>query len=119
MEENQLQNPKYLLSYLYFSTYTLVLFSLPHTKDTRKNVKTLPAPPVPQKVARKVSAQLEDPYHWMRLRDDPDFVNYLHQENSHADAFIWLIQSIFNVLFIKNDCLLLILSSWDLGTYVS
>ncbi|KAL3501542.1 hypothetical protein ACH5RR_035991, partial [Cinchona calisaya] len=54
---------------------------------------TLPqlAPPVPKKVPFTVSAHgrtWQDPYHWMSNTNDPDFINYLNQENSYADAFM-------------------------------
>ncbi|KAF8389892.1 hypothetical protein HHK36_024410 [Tetracentron sinense] len=48
-------------------------------------------PPVPKKIPFKVSAhgrKWEDPYHWMSEADDPDFSNYLNQENSYTQAFM-------------------------------
>lgn len=51
----------------------------------------VPPPPVPKKVPFAVSVHgttWQDPYHWMRNKDDPDFINYLHQENSYAQAFM-------------------------------
>ncbi|XP_019180071.1 PREDICTED: uncharacterized protein LOC109175287 [Ipomoea nil] len=48
-------------------------------------------PPVAKKVPFTVSAHGKswvDPYHWMRNRDDPDFITYLQQENSYAEAFM-------------------------------
>lgn len=29
-----------------------------------------------------------DPYHWMRKTNDPDFINYLQQENLYAQSFM-------------------------------
>ncbi|XP_020537515.1 dipeptidyl aminopeptidase BI isoform X2 [Jatropha curcas] len=48
-------------------------------------------PPLAKKVPFSVSAHgktWQDPYHWMRNTSDPDFVNYLNQENSYAQAFM-------------------------------
>nr|GMC86502.1 Oligopeptidase B, putative [Ipomoea batatas] len=48
-------------------------------------------PPVAKKVPFTVSAHGKswvDPYHWMRNPDDPDFITYLQQENSYAEAFM-------------------------------
>ncbi|KAJ0094632.1 hypothetical protein Patl1_16632 [Pistacia atlantica] len=56
---------------------------------------TLPSPsqppPLPKKVPFTLSAHgltWQDPYHWMRNTNDPDFINYLNQENSYAQAFM-------------------------------
>ncbi|MCD7467948.1 hypothetical protein HAX54_005659 [Datura stramonium] len=51
---------------------------------------TIP-PPVAKKVPFTVSAHgvtWNDPYHWMRKTNDPDFINYLQQENSYAQSFM-------------------------------
>ncbi|KAM7487538.1 hypothetical protein LguiB_025022 [Lonicera macranthoides] len=48
-------------------------------------------PPLPKKVPFTVTAHgraWQDLYHWMSKTDDPDFINYLHHENSYADAFM-------------------------------
>ena len=48
-------------------------------------------PPVPKRVPFTVSLHghsWQDPYHWMRNINDPDFLNYLNLENSYAQAFI-------------------------------
>ncbi|XP_039059867.1 protease 2 [Hibiscus syriacus] len=48
-------------------------------------------PPVPKSVPFTVSLHghsLQDPYHWMHNTSDPDFLNYLNQENSYAQAFM-------------------------------
>ncbi|KAI4357962.1 hypothetical protein L6164_001874 [Bauhinia variegata] len=49
------------------------------------------SPPVPKKVPFTVSVHgntLQDPYHWMSNTEDPDFIEYLNQENSYAEAFM-------------------------------
>ncbi|XP_011009418.1 PREDICTED: prolyl endopeptidase-like [Populus euphratica] len=49
------------------------------------------SPPVPKKRPFNVSAHTktwQDPYHWMRNAKDPEFVDYLNQENSYAQAFM-------------------------------
>lgn len=49
------------------------------------------SPPVPKKVPFAVSAHgmsWQDPYRWMSNTNDPDFIDYLRQENSYADAFM-------------------------------
>ncbi|KAK6281029.1 hypothetical protein POUND7_014854 [Theobroma cacao] len=48
-------------------------------------------PPVPKRVPFTVSLHghtWQDHYHWMRNVNDPDFVDYLNQENSYAQAFM-------------------------------
>ncbi|XWS64154.1 hypothetical protein CRYUN_Cryun06bG0162200 [Craigia yunnanensis] len=48
-------------------------------------------PPVPKTVPFTVSLHghsWQDPYHWMRNINDPDFLNYLNLENSYAEAFM-------------------------------
>lgn len=63
--------------------------------------QTVP-PPVPKKVPFTVSAhgiKWQDPYHWMRKTDDPDFINYLHQENSYAEAFMADTNNLQQTLF--------------------
>ncbi|XP_021912299.1 uncharacterized protein LOC110826029 isoform X3 [Carica papaya] len=48
-------------------------------------------PPLPKKVPFTVSAHgmtWQDPFYWMRNTTDPDFVEYLKQENSYAQAFM-------------------------------
>ncbi|XP_050223257.1 uncharacterized protein LOC126673230 [Mercurialis annua] len=50
-----------------------------------------PPPPLPKKIPLTLSAHgttWQDPYHWMKNTNDPDFINYLHQENSYAQAFM-------------------------------
>lgn len=47
--------------------------------------------PVPKKVPHTVSVHgltLEDPYHWMRDINDPDFLDHLKKENFYAQAFM-------------------------------
>lgn len=49
------------------------------------------SPPLPKKVPFKVSAHgrtWDDPYHWMCDTKDPEFVRYLHEENSYTEAFM-------------------------------
>ncbi|KAL5759311.1 hypothetical protein ACOSQ2_018149 [Xanthoceras sorbifolium] len=59
-------------------------------------------PPVPKKVPFTVSAHgitWQDPYHWMNNTDHPDFINYLHQENSYAHAFMADTRNLQRTLF--------------------
>ncbi|XAR65320.1 Oligopeptidase B [Bertholletia excelsa] len=59
-------------------------------------------PPSPKKVPFTVSVHgrtWEDPYHWMRNTKDPDFVDYLYQENSYAEAFMSDTQKLQQTLF--------------------
>lgn len=67
---------------------------------------TLPSPsqppPLPKKVPFTLSAHgltWQDPYHWMRNTNDPDFINYLNQENSYAQAFMADTHSLQRTLF--------------------
>ncbi|KAK8604288.1 hypothetical protein V6N13_099235 [Hibiscus sabdariffa] len=58
-------------------------------------------PPVPKSVPFTVSLHghsLQDPYHWMRNTNDPDFLNHLNQENSYAQAFMADTQSLQRTL---------------------
>ncbi|XP_027151689.1 uncharacterized protein LOC113751765 isoform X2 [Coffea eugenioides] len=60
------------------------------------------APPVPKKVPFTVSdhgLSWQDPYHWMSNTNDPDFINYLRQENSYADAFMKDTEELQRTLF--------------------
>ncbi|TYH96528.1 hypothetical protein ES332_A12G183500v1 [Gossypium tomentosum] len=48
-------------------------------------------PPVSKRVPFTLSLHghsWQDPCHWMRNTNDPDFLNYLNQENSYAQAFM-------------------------------
>lgn len=48
-------------------------------------------PPTPKKVPFTVSVHgntWQDPYHWMSNTEDPNFLEYLNQENSYAEAFM-------------------------------
>lgn len=61
-------------------------------QENPKNHKNTSYSPCTQKsTPHNVSAHgmtWEDPYHWMKQTDDPDFIKYVHQENSYADAFM-------------------------------
>ncbi|KAJ6312400.1 hypothetical protein OIU77_014020 [Salix suchowensis] len=59
------------------------------------------SPPVPKKLPFNISAHAktwQDPYHWMRNAKDPDFVDYLNQENSYAQAFMADTQNLQKIL---------------------
>ncbi|XP_059655634.1 uncharacterized protein LOC132302731 [Cornus florida] len=59
-------------------------------------------PPVPTKVPFTVSAHgmtWQDPYHWMSNTNDPDFIDYLNQENSYAHAFMADTRKLQQTLF--------------------
>ncbi|KAJ4838503.1 hypothetical protein Tsubulata_030463, partial [Turnera subulata] len=67
--------------------------SFPFSSHCSTTTHSLPRqpPPVPKKVPFTVSAHgrtWQDPYHWMRDTNDPDFVDYLGRENSYAQAFM-------------------------------
>ncbi|XP_048228684.1 protease 2 isoform X3 [Ricinus communis] len=60
------------------------------------------SPPLPKKVPFTLSAHgktWQDPYHWMRNTNDPDFISYLNQENSYAQAFMADTQNLQRTLF--------------------
>ncbi|KAK6931380.1 Peptidase S9, prolyl oligopeptidase, catalytic domain [Dillenia turbinata] len=60
------------------------------------------SPPIPKKIPFNVSAHgksWNDPYNWMSNTNDPDFINYLNQENSYADAFMHDTKSLQQQLF--------------------
>ncbi|PSR88196.1 Protease [Actinidia chinensis var. chinensis] len=86
-----------------FSSYSLFSslcrrfhpISSPSQNQTQK-------PPSPKKVPFTVSVlgrTWEDPYHWMRNTNDPDFIEYLSQENSYAEEFMADTQKIRRTLF--------------------
>ncbi|GAY64572.1 hypothetical protein CUMW_234540 [Citrus unshiu] len=61
-----------------------------------------PPPPVPKKIPYEASAHgltWQDPYHWMKNTNDPDFINYLNHENSYAQAFMSDTQTLQRTLF--------------------
>ncbi|XP_048503592.1 uncharacterized protein LOC104896136 isoform X1 [Beta vulgaris subsp. vulgaris] len=65
-----------------------ILFST-HTEKPFSSIDI--DPPLPKKLPFKLSAhgrKWDDPYHWMSNINDPDFISYLHQENSYAQAFM-------------------------------
>jgi oligopeptidase B len=50
---------------------------------------TLPEPPIAQKRPRVLEAhgdRRDDPYYWLRERDNPEVIAYLEAENTYADA---------------------------------
>lgn len=62
-----------------------------HNTNIYQTTKLSTTPPVPKRVPTKLSAhkkKWQDPYHWMKTKDNPDFIKYLDQENSYADAFM-------------------------------
>ncbi|KAK0575078.1 hypothetical protein LWI29_033700 [Acer saccharum] len=59
-------------------------------------------PPVPKKLPFTVSANgfsWQDPYHWMKHTDDPDFIKHLHRENSYAHGFMADTHNLQRTLF--------------------
>ncbi|KAL6983287.1 hypothetical protein U1Q18_052609 [Sarracenia purpurea var. burkii] len=59
-------------------------------------------PPSPKKIPFRVSANgmaWDDPYHWMCNTSDPDFIDYLHRENSYAETFMADTQNLQKTLF--------------------
>ncbi|XP_052198728.1 uncharacterized protein LOC127805924 isoform X1 [Diospyros lotus] len=68
----------------------------------RGRIQAPPKPSSPKKVPFTVSVHgrtWEDPYHWMRNTDDHDFVDYLRQENSYAEAFMADTRKMQDALF--------------------
>lgn len=81
------------LAFTFSSLSTLSSFSLPFSTLCRNRNFIVPpdSPPVPKKVPFTVFAHgmsWQDPYCWMSNVNDPDFIRYLQQENSYADAFM-------------------------------
>ncbi|KAH9772226.1 prolyl oligopeptidase family protein [Citrus sinensis] len=61
-----------------------------------------PPPPVPKKIPYEASAHgltWQDPYHWMKNTNDPDFINHLNHENSYAQASMSDTQTLQRTLF--------------------
>lgn len=50
---------------------------------------TPPSPPAQQPVQRTLAdgSQVNDPYHWLTERDNPDVLAYLEGENAHTDTY--------------------------------
>ncbi|KAL0463699.1 UNVERIFIED_CONTAM: hypothetical protein Slati_0257500 [Sesamum latifolium] len=75
-------------SYLFPKLASSALFS---TLCRRQFTPALPQPPAAKKVPFTATAHgvtWKDPYHWMSDINDPDFIRYLNQENSYAEAFM-------------------------------
>ncbi|GLT27536.1 hypothetical protein SLA2020_025230 [Shorea laevis] len=73
---------------------TLTIFSS-LSFSSKCNAESIALPslpfPIPKMVPHTVSVHgltLEDPYHWMRDIDDPDFLDHLRKENFYAQAFM-------------------------------
>ncbi|XP_044491388.1 protease 2 isoform X2 [Mangifera indica] len=69
-------------------------------------VHTFPSTSQPPPLAKKVPFTLsapgltwQDPYYWMRNTNDPDFIDYLNQENSYAQAFMADTENLRRTLF--------------------
>ncbi|KAJ9563364.1 hypothetical protein OSB04_008524 [Centaurea solstitialis] len=65
-----------------------------------------PPPPPPPPVAKKVPFEVsthgvswQDPYHWMSNTHHPDFLNYLHHENSYSNSFMADTHKLQNTLY--------------------
>lgn len=59
-------------------------------------------PPLAKKVPFSATAHgvtWQDPYHWMCNTNDPDFISYINQENSYADAFMRETLELQNTLY--------------------
>ncbi|KAL0430024.1 UNVERIFIED_CONTAM: Protease 2 [Sesamum radiatum] len=75
-------------SYLFPKLASSALFS---TRCRRQFTPALPQRPAAKKVPFTATAHgvtWKDPYHWMSDINDPDFISYLNQENSYAEAFM-------------------------------
>ncbi|XP_057996268.1 uncharacterized protein LOC110643906 [Hevea brasiliensis] len=101
---------KYSLKTLIFSLSFHLIPTIPSysfSSQCRRRLATpfsLPSesPPLAKKVPFTVSAHgktWQDPYHWMRNTNEPDFVDYLNQENSYAQAFMADTQNLQRTLF--------------------
>lgn len=59
-------------------------------------------PPAAKKVPFTATAHgitWQDPYHWMSNTNDPDFISYLQQEISYAEAFMQDTQGLQSTLY--------------------
>ncbi|CAK7326421.1 unnamed protein product [Dovyalis caffra] len=70
-----------------------IILSSPFSSRCTTSTFPLPSqsPPVPKKRPFDIPVHgktWQDPYHWMRNAKDPEFVDYLNQENSYAQAFM-------------------------------
>ena len=73
-----------------------------HTLSVMAELTPPVAPPIaPRKphVLDRPTGPVDDPYHWLRHKDDPDTIAYLTAENSYADAWFAphdeLVETIF------------------------
>uniref|UniRef100_A0A803L7N2 Prolyl endopeptidase n=1 Tax=Chenopodium quinoa TaxID=63459 RepID=A0A803L7N2_CHEQI len=91
MSLSLLFKPKFIpISLRFLPAISITFFS---TLCPRKPHFSYPSidPPFPKKLPFKVTVHgrsWDDPYHWMSNINDPDFVNFLSQENSYAEAFM-------------------------------
>jgi oligopeptidase B len=63
---------------------------------------SLPSAPVAKRVAHRherPTGDVDDPYTWLRDRDDPDTIAYLEAENAYADAWFAGHQALVDTLF--------------------
>ena len=86
---------KFFLSSLSFSSFC---------KQQQQPIFSFPSqsPPSPKKLPFTHSVhgvKLQDPYHWMSNTHDPDFADYLRQENLYAEAFMADTQVLQRQLF--------------------
>lgn len=61
-----------------------------------------PPPPPAKKIPFAATAHgvtWKDPYRWMSNISDPDFISYINQENSYADAFMRDTQELQKILY--------------------
>ncbi|XP_057777518.1 uncharacterized protein LOC130995998 [Salvia miltiorrhiza] len=74
----------------------------PKVFSTACRKSQFPPPPVAKKVPFAATAHgltWKDPYRWMSNTSDPDFISYINQENSYADAFMRDTLQLHNTLY--------------------
>lgn len=61
-----------------------------------------PTPPVAKRVPhvhQRHAGPVEDPWHWLRNRDDPDTIAYLEAENAWADAWFGPLEPVVDEVY--------------------
>lgn len=88
-----------LPSYLFPKLPSPALFS---TLCGKRQHFHFPPPPPAKKIPFAATAHgvtWKDPYRWMSNISDPDFISYINQENSYADAFMRDTQELQKILY--------------------
>lgn len=72
------------------------------TSTTSDASAAVPEPPLAERrrhTWQRFDGPVDDPYHWLRDRDDPAVTAYLEAENAHAEAYLAPLQGTIDTVF--------------------